>query len=205
MPPQVVHYYVARLKGASAGSDQGTTLQDINELLTCLMLAPLMPMLHSHQTNLMDTDIIAPLRGAFVHSLVKAHLLSTRAYNTFLILRQQLLHCPPSIPNLKHLRHRPQNHIHRAGRHFSSQKPMIKWTLIRTSHIMMTTISCPRDQTNHVAMVHICLPAAQALLVAVPLTHLQLTAVHRTASSDRITLKSTVRLFKCVLRHIITH
>jgi hypothetical protein len=96
--------------------------------------------------------LIAPLWGAFIRSLVKAHLLSTRAYNTFLILRQQLLHYPPSILNLKHLRHRPQNHIHRAGRHFSSQKPMIKWTLIRTSHIMMMMISCPRDQTNHVAM-----------------------------------------------------
>jgi hypothetical protein len=117
----------------------------------------------------------------------------------FLFLHQQLHHCPPSILIPKHLRHCPQNHIHHAGHHFSSQKLMIKWTLIRTFHIMMTTILCPQDQTNHVAMAHIFLPAAQALLMAVPPTHLQLTVVHWTASSDHITLKSMVHLFKCVV------
>ena len=195
MPPQVVRYYVAHSKGVSADSNQGTTLQDINELLTCPTLAPLIQILHSHKTNLMDTIIIAPLRGAFVRSPVKAHLLSTHAYNTLFVLCQKLPHYPPSIPNPKHLRRRPHNHIHRTGHHFSSQKLMIKWTLIRTSHIVVTMISCPRDQMNNFTMVCICLPAAQAPLVAIPLTHLQLRAMHRTASSDRITLKSTVCLF----------
>ena len=65
-------------------------------------------------------------------------------------------------------------------------------------------IFCHWDQTNRDTVACICLLAAQAQLMAVPLIHLQLMVVHRTVLSSHITLKSMVHLFPCVSRHTVT-
>lgn len=57
------------------GSDLGLCSQNIVELLTSLILVDLILMLHSHQMDLMETNILAPSQSAFVHSTLNVHLL----------------------------------------------------------------------------------------------------------------------------------
>ena len=72
-----------------------------HQQIMMLVSPPLLPMLHPSQVDLMNANFIAPLRGAFVLSIINAHLLSTCAHNTFLILHQWLLQCLLSILILK--------------------------------------------------------------------------------------------------------